>query len=87
MGIKVFSKTWLEGLYAYGKIQFLAYDNGYVLYNNPDYLISRGGLIFYHYFNNYSQITLGYLFENKEQITSEDPYTHHLVMAGLNIKF
>jgi len=87
MGIKVFNKTWLEGLYAYGKVQFPSYDNGYVLYNNPDYLISRGGLFFYHYFNNHSQITLGYVLENKEQITTEDQYTHHLVIAGLNIKF
>lgn len=87
MGIKVFSKSWIEGFYANGKIQFLANDNGYILYNNPDYLISRGGLIFYQYFKNYSQLTLSYQLENKEQITSEDPYTHHFVMAGLNIKF
>ena len=87
MGFKIFSKTWFEGFYAYGRIQFLAHDNGYVLYNNPDYLISRGGLIFYQYFNNYTQLILSYQLENKEQITSEDPYTHHFVMVGLNIKF
>jgi len=87
MGFKIFNKTWLEGLYAYGKIQFLAHDNGYVLYNNPDYLISRGGLILYQYFNNYTQLILSFQLENKEQITTRDPYTHHFVMAGLNIKF
>ena len=65
----------------------MAHDNGYVLYNNPDYLISRGGLIFYQYFNNYTQLILSFQLENKEQITSQDPYIHHFVMAGLNIKF
>lgn len=86
MGLKIFSKTWLEGFYAYGKTQFLACDNGYILYNNPDYLISRGGVTISQYFKNNMQIILSYQLENKEQFNSEDLYSHHFVMVGFNIK-
>jgi hypothetical protein len=87
IGLKLFSKTWLEGFYAYGKAQFLSYDNGYLLYNTPDYLISRGGISLYQYFKNNVSLTLSYQQENKEQFMSGDLYTHHFVMMGLNIKF
>lgn len=87
MGIKIFHKTWLEGYYSYGKARFLSYDNGYTLYNNPDYLVSRGGIHFYQYFNNNTRLVLTYQVENKEQFNTGSLYSHNCIMAGLDFKF
>jgi hypothetical protein len=87
IGFKIFSKTWLEGFYAHGKTRYLALDNGYVIYNRPDYVLSRGGAYLYQYFNNNTCLYLSYQLENIEQLVSEDLYSYHAVMAGINIKF
>jgi hypothetical protein len=87
IGLKIFSKTWLEGYYAHGKTKFLALENGYIIYNRPDYVLSRGGAYLYQYFNNNSCLYLNYQLENIEQPVSEDLFSFHAVLVGINIKF
>jgi hypothetical protein len=87
IGFKIFSKTWLEGHYAHGKTKFLALDNGYILYNRPDYILSRGGAYLYQYFNNNTCLYVSYQLEKIEQPVSEDLFSFHAVLAGINIKF
>jgi hypothetical protein len=87
IGLKIVNKSWLEGFYGYGKVKFLSFNNGFVVYNRPDYLLSRGGAYFYQYFTNNTCLFLSYQLENIEQLVSEDLYSNHVIMAGINIKF
>ena len=86
-GVRIFPGTWLEGFIAAGKSQFIALFDGTILFNNPDYLLSRSGASLDHYLTDTISLSLYYIAEIKEQIVSGDRYTHHVIALGLYYKF
>jgi hypothetical protein len=87
LGVRLFRNTWMEGFMASGRSQYIALFDGAIIYNNPDYLLSRTGLSFTQYLTGKTSLTLHYALEKKEQIVSGDSYTHHVVAMRLNFKF
>jgi hypothetical protein len=87
LGIRIFPNTWLEGHITAGRSQYIALYDGAIIYNNPDYLLSRTGVSFSQYLTPKTSFLLHYLAEKKEQIISGDPYMHHVFAVGLNFKF
>lgn len=87
VGVRLFPTTWLEAYMASGRSQYIALYDGAILYNNPDYLLSRTGASFIQYLTEKTFLTLHYVLEKKEQIVSGDPYTHHVIALGLYFKF
>jgi hypothetical protein len=87
LGIRIFPDTWLETFIAAGKSQYAALFDGTIIYNNPDYLMSRTGASFTHYFTDKTSLILYYAAESKEQFISGDPYIHHAAALGLHFKF
>jgi tetratricopeptide (TPR) repeat protein len=87
MGVRVFPSTWIEGYISSGRSQYLALFDGAILYNNPDYLLSRTGVSVTQFLTEKTSLMLHYVGEKKEQIVSGDPYMHHVFALGLNFKF
>jgi hypothetical protein len=87
VGIRLFPVTWLEGFISYGKSQYISLFEGAIIYNNPDFLLSRAGISLTHYLTPKTSLMLHYVSENKEQISSGDPYIHHVFAIGINFKF
>jgi tetratricopeptide (TPR) repeat protein len=86
-GFKIINLTWLEGFYHSGRSQYASFNEGYIIYNTSDYLLSRAGLIITHFWNNKNSFSVSFQLENKEQAVSEDVYSHHFLFFGLNFKF
>ncbi len=86
IGVHVFKTTWMEGFYTFGKTRYSAVNDGYTIYNNPDYVLSRGGMLIYQYFNLKSSLTLSYQLERKERVDTGKLYHHHVLLIGLNFK-
>lgn len=87
VGIRLFPGTWVEGYMTSGKSQYIALFDGAIIYNNPDYLLSRTGFSLTQYLTDKTSLNLHYALENKEQVISGDPYIHHVIAVGLNLKF
>lgn len=87
LGVRVFPGTWLEGFMASGRSLYVSFLDGAIIYNNPDYLLSRiGGSLIQHLTPKFS-LNFYYIAENKEQVISGDPYAHHVIVLSLHFKF
>lgn len=87
VGIRLSPNTWVEGHITSGRSQYIALFDGSIIYNNPDYLLSRTGVSLIQYLTEKTLLNLHYALEKKEQIISGDPYAHHVIALGLNFKF
>jgi tetratricopeptide (TPR) repeat protein len=85
--VRIFPITWIEGFFGSGKAQYLSLYEGALIYNNPDFLISRTGLSITQYLNEKTSIQGYYIAEKKEQVVSGDPYVHHVLSIAINFKF
>jgi hypothetical protein len=85
--VRLFPATWIGGSFGSGKAQYLSLYEGALIYNNPDFLISRSGVSITQYLNERTSIQGYYIAEKKEQLVSGDPYLHHVLYFTLNFKF
>jgi hypothetical protein len=85
--VRLFPATWIGGSFVSGKAQYLSLFEGAIIYNNPDFLISRTGLSITQYLNERTSIQGFYIAEKKEQVVSGDLYTQHVLSITLNFKF
>ena len=86
MGIKVFSKTWIDGFLTYGDMTNFSEQNGYVVYNQLDKTTSKWGISINQYLGKHL-LYLGYINENKEEYLTETPFVHRDVILGFNLTF
>ncbi len=87
LGVRLFPTTWIEGYITKGRSQYIALFDGAILYNNPDYLLSRTGVSLTQLLSEKASLILHYVIEKKEQIVTGDSYMHHVFALGLNFKF
>lgn len=86
LGLKVLSKTWLEGFGSVGDMNNFLEMNGYVMYNQLDTITSKWGVGINQYIGK-SLIFLQYVHENKIEYTTRADFIHRSVIMGLNLTF
>lgn len=86
LGVKVSPTTWLEASISYGDMINFSELNSYVVYNQLDKITSRWGVSINQLLGKHV-LYLSYVRENKEEYSTEIPFSHNDIIVGLNLTF
>ena len=88
IGGKVSTHFWMEGYGSYGGVKNFQEYEGFYLYNLPHKINYKWGVNGYIFIGRTVKLSLGYMLENKEQISeSNTNFNQNYVFLGLTLNF
>lgn len=86
VGIKLFTRTWINGSLSYGDMVNYSEANSYLVYNQLDIMKYKWTLSINQYLGKHL-FFINYTHEDKREFGTEIPFVHHDFILGINIAF
>jgi tetratricopeptide (TPR) repeat protein len=87
IGGRIMEDAWLEAFYGWGDMYNYSEMDAFYVQNIPDIIESKTGMTLIGMLKQKHKVLIGYVLENKEQLLTGEAYKHHVIYAGLSIRF